>query len=110
MTLLDFFTFKQTIFWLCAVSGIMAVTLIPISVVFHHFENEKEERKGLFKEFFWLFIAGLMVLFMVFPAGQQMADDYLGNKLPLNGMIDEDMVLNATMSDPMKGNRKGLGW
>ena len=99
---MDVFTLKQTIFWLCAVSGIMAVTLMPISVLFHHYQNQKEERTGLLKEFFWLLIAGLMILFMVFPAGQQMADYYLGNKLSLNGLIDEDMVLNATSSDPIK--------
>ena len=107
---MDFFTLKQTIFWLCVVSGIMAMILMPISVLFHHFENQKEERTGLFKEFFWLLIAGLMILFMIFPAGQQMAADYLGNKLSLNGMIHEGMALNATMSDPIKGDRKGPHW
>ncbi|MFL2526147.1 MAG: hypothetical protein ACJ0Q3_01525 [Candidatus Azotimanducaceae bacterium] len=100
---MDFLTLKQTIFWLCAVSGIMAVTLMPISVLFHHFQNQKEERIGLLKELFWLLIAGLMILFMVFPAGQQMLDDYLGNKMSLNRMVGEGVGLNATLSDPIKG-------
>ena len=100
---MDFLTLKQTIFWLCAVSGIMAVTLMPISVLFHHFQNQKEERTGLLKEFFWLLIAGLMILFMIFPAGQQMLDDYLGNKMPLSRMVGEDVGLNASLSDPIKG-------
>ena len=103
---MDFLTLKQTIFWLCAVSGIMAVTLMPISVLFHHFQNQKEERIGLLKELFWLLIAGLMILFMVFPAGQQMLDDYLGNKMSLNRMVGEDLGLNATLSDPIKGSGK----
>ena len=103
---MDFLTLKQTIFWLCAVSGIMAVTLMPISVLFHHFQNQKEERIGLLKELFWLLIAGLMILFMVFPAGQQMLDDYLGNKMSLNRMVGEDVGLNATLSDPIKGAGK----
>lgn len=81
----------------------MAVTLMPISVLFHHFQNQKEERIGLLKELFWLLIAGLMILFMVFPAGQQMLDDYLGNKMSLNRMVGEDVGLNATLSDPIKG-------
>ena len=83
---------------------------MPISVLFHHVQNQKEERTGLLKEFFWLFIAGLMILFMVFPAGQQMVDDYLGNKLPLNGIIVEDVGLNETLSDPIKVGWKGLIW
>ena len=99
---MDFLTLKQTIFWLCAVSGIMAVTLMPISVLFHHFQNQKEERTGLLKEFFWLLIAGLMILSMVFPAGQQMLDDYLGNKMSPNRMVGEDAGLNASLSDPIK--------
>ena len=100
---MDFLTLKQTIFWLCAVSGIMALTLMPISVLFHHFQNQKEERIGLLKELFWLLIAGLMILFMVFPAGQQMLDDYLGNKMSLNRMVGEGVGLNATLGDPIKG-------
>ena len=99
---MDFLTLKQTIFWLCAVSGIMAVTLMPISVLFHHFQNQKEERTGLLKEIFWLLIAGLMILFMAFPAGQQMLDDYLDNKISLNRMVGEDVGLNASLSDPIK--------
>ena len=84
----------------------MAVTLMPISVLFHHFQNQKEERIGLLKELFWLLIAGLMILFMVFPAGQQMLDDYLGNKMSLNRMVGEGVGLNATLSDPIKGSGK----
>ena len=40
----------------------------------------KEDRSILYKEFFWLLISGLMILFMVFPAGEQMVEDYLGDK------------------------------
>ena len=105
---MEFLTLKQTIFWLCAVSGIMAVTLMPISVLFHHFQNQKEERTGLLKEFFWLLIAGLIILLMVFPAGQQMLDDYLGNKISLNRMAGEDGGLNASLSDPINKIGKGL--
>ena len=97
---MDLFTLKLSIFWLCTVSGIIAISLILASVLFHHFRNQKEERSGLTKEMFWLFIAGLMILFMVFPAGRQMVDDYLDTKPSGNAIIDESVVLNAIKTDP----------
>ena len=98
---MDFFTLKQTIFWLCAVSGIIAVALMPVSVLFHHFQNQKEDRTGLLKEFFWLLIAGLMILFMVFPAGEQMVEDYLGDKSYRNNNINDGLALNAIKRGPI---------
>ena len=97
---MDFFTLKQTIFWLCAVSGITAVVLMLVSVLFHHFQNQKEDRTGLLKEFFWLLIASLMILFMVFPAGEQMVEDYLGDKSYRKSKINDGLALNATKRGP----------
>ncbi len=98
---MDFFTFKQAIFWLCLLAGIVTVILLPISVLFHHYQQEKEDRSILYKEFFWLLISGLMILFMVFPAGEQMVEDYLGDKSYRNNNIDDGLALNAIKRGPI---------
>ena len=97
---MDFFTFKQAIFWLCLLAGIVTVILLPVSVLFHHFQQEKEDRSILYKEFFWLLISGLMILFMVFPAGEQMIEEYLGDKSDRNSNINDGLALNATKRGP----------
>ena len=74
--------------------------LLPVSVLFHHIQQEKEDRSILYKEFFWLLISGLMILFMVFPAGEQMVEDYLGDKSYRNSNINDGLALNATKRDP----------
>ena len=74
--------------------------LLPASVLFHHFQKEKEDRSILYKEFFWLLISGLMILFMVFPAGEQMIEEYLGDKSYRNSNINDGLALNATKRDP----------
>ena len=80
--------------------------LLPVSVLFHHFQQGKEDRSSLYREFFWLLISGLMILFMVFPSGEQMVEDYLGNKMSRNRMVGGDVGLNASLSDPIKGAGK----
>ena len=81
--------------------GIITVVLLPISVLFHHFQQKKEDRSILYKEFFWLLISGLMILFMVFPAGEQMVEDYLGVKSYRNNNIDDGLALNAIKRGPI---------
>ena len=97
---MDVFTLKQSIFWLCAASAIISMVLMPASVLFHHLQSQTYDRSGLLKEFFWLLIAGLLIFFMVFPAGEQMVDEYLVNKLSINGTIDGKVVLNPYINDP----------
>ena len=76
--------------------------LLPISVLFHHASSKKkEDRSILYKEFFWLLISGLMILFMVFPAGEQMVEDYLGDKSYRNSNIDDGLALNAIKEAPL---------
>ena len=75
--------------------------LLPVSVLFHHIRQEKEDRSILYKEFFWLLISGLMILFMVFPAGEQMVEDYLGDKSYRNNNIDDGLALNAIKRGPI---------
>ena len=98
---MDFFTFKQAIFWLCLLAGIITVILLPVSVLFHHYQREKEDRTILYKEFFWLLIAGLMILFMVFPAGEKMVEEYLSDKSYRNGIINDGLALNAIKRGPI---------
>ena len=75
--------------------------LLPVSVLFHHFQQEKEDRSILYKEFFWLLISGLMILFMVFPAGEQTVEDYLGDKSYRNNNINDGLALNASKEAPL---------
>ena len=103
---MDYFTFKQAIFWLCLFAGTITVILLPISVLFHHFQHDKEDRSILYKEFFWLLISGLMILFMVFPAGEQMVEDYLGDKPYLHNNINDSLALNAIKRGPIDRGSK----
>ncbi len=80
--------------------------LLPVSVLFYHFQQEKEHRSILYKEFFWLLVSGLMILFMVFPAGEQMVEDYLGDKSYRNNDINDGPALNAIKRGPIDGGLK----
>ncbi len=42
-----------------------------------------------------------MILFMVFPAGEQMVEDYLGVKSYRNNNIDDGLALNAIKRGPI---------
>ena len=81
--------------------------LLPVSVLFHHFQQEKEDRSILYKEFFWLLISGLMILFMVFPAAEQMVEGYLDDKSYRNNNINDGSALNAIERGPIDD---GLKW